>query len=61
MNSLKGVGVCAVLAATLLVMRELAEAELAVLILTIILITGSTGAYLASRHRYHRDRRIAGD
>lgn len=61
MNSLKGVGVCILLATTLLAMRQIGQTELAVLILTIVLITGSTGAYLASRHRYRKDRRIAGD
>ncbi|MFU8854225.1 hypothetical protein ACNAW0_25040 [Micromonospora sp. SL1-18] len=61
MNALKGFGICFLLAAALVAMRELAQVEYALLILTIVLITGSTGAYLASRHRYRKDRRIAGD
>ena len=61
MNSLKGFGICFLLAATLLAMRELAQVEYALLILTVILITGCIGTYVASRQRYRRDRRIAGD
>ncbi|MEW2384435.1 hypothetical protein AB0873_20410 [Micromonospora sp. NPDC047707] len=61
MNSIKGFGVCFLLAATLIAMRELAQVEYALLILTVILISSSTGFYLLSRQRYRRDRRIAGD
>jgi hypothetical protein len=60
-NSLKGFGICFLLAATLVAMRELAQVEYALLVLTVILISGSTGIYVASRQRYRRDRRIAGD
>jgi hypothetical protein len=60
-NSLKGFGICFLLAATLVAMRELAQVEYALLILTVILISGSTATYVASRQRYRRDRRIAGD
>ncbi|MBM0236238.1 hypothetical protein JNW88_02190 [Micromonospora sp. ATA32] len=49
------------MAATLVAMRELAQVEYALLILTVILISGSVGIYVASRQRYRRDRRIAGD
>ncbi|MBQ0892666.1 hypothetical protein KBX37_06025 [Micromonospora sp. U56] len=61
MNSLKGFGICFLLAAALVAMRELAQVEYALLVLTVILISGSTGIYVASRQRYRRDRRIAGD
>ncbi|MDG4783084.1 hypothetical protein O7614_25815 [Micromonospora sp. WMMD961] len=61
MNSLKGFGICFLLAATLIAMRELAEVEYALLVLTVILISVSTGIYVASRRRYRKDRRIVGD
>ncbi len=61
MNSLKGLGVCVVLAAMVFAMRELAHAHQVMLVATIAIIVTSAAAYVASKQRYRKDRRIAGE
>lgn len=58
MNSLKGLGVCVLLAAVVIAMHQLADAAV-ILVVTITVVLASIAAYVASRLRYRRDRRTA--
>jgi hypothetical protein len=58
MNSLKGLGFCVLFAAAVFGMHQLAHTAL-LLVATVAVVVVSTATYLASRRRYHRDRRIA--
>jgi predicted cation transporter len=58
MNSLKGLGVCALLAALVVGMHELADSTI-IVVVTVSVVLASIATYLASRRRYHRDRRTA--
>ncbi len=60
MNSLKGLGICTLLAILVIAMHELADTEL-ILAVTITVVTASIATYVASRRRYQHDRRTAGD
>ncbi|WP_073951496.1 hypothetical protein [Streptomyces kebangsaanensis] len=59
MNTLKGLGVCAVLAGMTFAMTRLGTFDLLVLCITVTVVVMSTAAYLGSMRRRRRDRRVA--
>ncbi|RLU83034.1 hypothetical protein CTZ27_29035 [Streptomyces griseocarneus] len=61
MNSLKGLGVCAVLAGIAYALSRVANADQLLLGVTIVIITMSLISYAASIRRRRRDHRIAGE
>ena len=61
MNSLKGLGVCVLLAGMILAVTRMVRHDEIVLALTIGIIVMSTTSYGASARRRRNDRRIAGE
>ncbi|MGC0421893.1 hypothetical protein ABIA38_007429 [Embleya sp. AB8] len=61
MNSLKGLGVCLVLAVTAFAVAHVAKIEYVILAITIGTATMFTATFLASVWRYRWDRRMAGE
>ena len=59
MNTLKGFGAIALLAAIALAVSEATRVDLVVVVATVAIVIMSTLGYLASRKRYRRDRKIA--
>ncbi|MEV6397231.1 hypothetical protein AB0M39_21070 [Streptomyces sp. NPDC051907] len=59
MNSLKGLGVCAVLAAIAYALTQAPDIELVILYVSIGLITLTLLGYMASLRRRRRDHRVA--
>ncbi|MFI6687943.1 hypothetical protein [Streptomyces sp. NPDC050485] len=60
MNSLKGLGVCAVLAGIAYALTRVEDLDHLILGLSIGIITVSLVTYMASIRRRRRDRRVAG-
>ncbi|MFJ8310522.1 MULTISPECIES: hypothetical protein [unclassified Streptomyces] len=60
MNSLKGLGVCAVLAGVAYALTRVEDLDHLILGLSIGIITVSLVTYVASIRRRRRDRRVAG-
>ena len=60
MNSLKGLGVCAVLAGIAYALTRVEDIDQLILGLSVGIITVSLVTYVASIRRRRRDRRVAG-
>ncbi|MFI6050844.1 hypothetical protein ACIBCO_12240 [Streptomyces violascens] len=60
MNSLKGLGVCAVIAGIAYALTRVEDIDQLILGLSIGIITVSLATYVASIRRRRRDRRVAG-
>ncbi|MFE7114341.1 hypothetical protein ACFU99_02810 [Streptomyces sp. NPDC057654] len=61
MNSLKGLGVCVVLAGIAYALTRVADTDTLMLWATVVIISVSLVTYAASIRRRRRDHRIAGD
>ncbi|MCC3769129.1 hypothetical protein [Streptomyces sp. UNOC14_S4] len=61
MNSLRGLGVCAVLAGIAYALTRVADTDQLLLGITVVIITTSLFSYAASIRRRRRDRRVAGE
>jgi Flp pilus assembly protein TadB len=59
MNSLKGLGICVVLAAVAFAMTKVSDVSQVIAGASITVVTVSLIAYIASMKRRRRDRRIA--
>ncbi|MEV0275042.1 hypothetical protein AB0I22_01440 [Streptomyces sp. NPDC050610] len=61
MNSLKGLGVCAVLACLAYALTRVTDTDTLLLWATVVIVVLSVITYAASIRRRRRDHRIAGD
>lgn len=61
MNSLKGLGVCVVLACATFAITHVARIDHVVLVITLATVATSTLTFLASVRRFRLDRRAAGE
>lgn len=59
MNSLKGLGICAVLAGIAYALTQVTDIDTLLLVFTVVVISVSLFTYAASARRRRHDRRIA--